>query len=330
MKPVIPIVLFAYARPDYLRRTLACLHEEQVPLIYAFSDAPKTPEVADNVKEVRRILHEIDWCEVQIVERSENFGLGWSILSGVAEVLARHNAIIVFEDDLLCIPGTYAYLCAALDHYENDENVMSVTGWTHPLTTPSTVVDQPYFDGRTECYVWGTWRRAWWGMDRDALSLLQECEKQGIDIYRYGADLVKMAQLEKKKNIWAVRFSYLHILRQGICLRPPYSLVQHIGYDVDSANIKSLQEYKWHVELPPACPPIPSEWPIARENPECSILWQRECGTKPSIEQRPKSKRNYFAAWVKYFSQKQVKDNALAEGDKTDDQMASNKNRPPG
>lgn len=281
----IPVVLFAYARPDHLRRTLACLRENQVPLIYAFADGPKTPEVVERVNEVRQILHEIDWCEVQLAERAENLGLGKSILTGVTEVFQKHESIIVFEDDLTCVPGTYQYLCAGLRQYKDDPRVMSITGWTHPRVTPSTVTDQPYFDGRTDCLVWGTWRRAWQGMEQDSLAMMNVCEKRGLDIYRYGADLVEMAKIEKARNIWAVRFSFLHILNKGICLRPPYSLVEHIGYGTLSGNVSTREGYTWYVPLPEVCPPIPPIWPEAVENPECPRLWQRECGIRP--EARP-------------------------------------------
>jgi hypothetical protein len=281
MTSVIPLVLFAYARPDYLKRTLESLKENRVPLIYAFSDAPKTPDIESRVQEVRKILHGIDWCEIHIVEREENLGLGKSILAGVSEVLKEHDSTLVFEDDLICVPGTYDYLCAALHHYQNDSNVMSVTGWTHPRVTPTSVKDQPYFDGRTDCLVWGTWKRAWEGMEQDSLTMIEGCKQKGIDVYRYGADLVEMANGEKIRNIWAVRFSYLHILNQGVCLRPPYSLVQHIGYDPDSVNVKIFQDYIWHVELPERCPPIPHKWPDPVENLECPALWQKACGTRP-------------------------------------------------
>ncbi|MBM3145510.1 MAG: hypothetical protein FJ010_11175, partial [Chloroflexi bacterium] len=86
MKSMIPIVLFAYARPEHLRRTLACLRENHVPLIYAFSDGPKSPEVKTRVRAVREMLRQVDWCEIQVVEREENLGLGKSILAGVNEI----------------------------------------------------------------------------------------------------------------------------------------------------------------------------------------------------------------------------------------------------
>jgi len=57
MSETIPIILFAYTRPDHLRRTLACLRENQVPLIYAFSDGPRTPDKAPLVAQVRDILY---------------------------------------------------------------------------------------------------------------------------------------------------------------------------------------------------------------------------------------------------------------------------------
>jgi len=308
MNSPIPVILFAYTRIDLLQQTLECLRVDQVPLIYAFSDGPKTPADAENVNLVRQILRKIDWCELHLVERDQNYGLGKSIMDGVTQILDKHETAIIFEDDLLCVPGTYKYLCAALDRYKNDVQVMSVTGWAHPLTTPSNIVDQPYFDGRTECYVWGTWRRAWQGMDQDALTLIDECERRGIDIYRYGADLVKMANLEKARNLWAVRFSYLHILKQGLCLRPPYSIVQHLGYGDESANVKNLKGYKWHVELPEVCPAIPAVWPVAQENPECPVLWQRENKGRPAVPKKTSAPRKSLirklAGMIKMIFQK--------------------------
>lgn len=284
MSEVIPVALFAYARPDHLRRTLDSLRANQVPLIYAFSDGPRTPDKRPAVAEVRKILCAIDWCEVILVEREENWGLGHSILAGVTDVLDKHDAVIVFEDDLICVTGTYQYLCAALHHYRNHPSVMSVTGWTHPCVTPNDVVDQPYFDGRAECWVWGTWARAWYRMQRDAKTLMQECMAQGIDIYRYGTDLPRMAEAETQQNIWAVRWLYLHILRRGLCLRPPYSMVEHIGFDALATN--TADGSRWSNPPLQACPPLPREWPAPKENPQCAVLWQGICGARSGWPRR--------------------------------------------
>ncbi len=269
----IPVVLFAYNRPGHLRRTLEHLRANHVPLLYAFSDGARTVEHEPAVAEVRGILRSIDWCELVLVERSENLGLGASIRTGVSDVLRRHTALIVFEDDLIAVPGTYEYLCAALHYYQDAERVMSVTGWTHPRVTPPDVGNNPYFDGRGECLVWGTWARAWQGMERTALELMQACRARGIDIRRYGDDLPKMAHEEQQRNIWAVRWLYLHLLQGALCLRPSHSLVEHIGFDAQATNAKHGSI--WVNPPLPARAPMPQHWPAPVEHPAVARLWRR-------------------------------------------------------
>ena len=285
MKPAIPVVLFAYSRPDHLTRTLESLRSNEVPLIYAFSDGPKTPKQAGDVAKVREILRNVDWCAIDLCLREENLGLGRSVLTGVSAVLKKHDSAIVFEDDLICVPGTYAYLTAALEHYESEPVVMSVTGWTHPLVTPKNVVDQPYFDGHGESWVWGTWKRAWKGMEKDAKTLMGECRDKGIDVYRYGDALAAMAEEETKRNIWAIRFIYLQILKEGLCLRPPHSMVEHTGFDEMATN--ASDGTIWSNPPLKACPPIPERWPPPIEHPECRPLWRSAWAMpKPSVPKR--------------------------------------------
>jgi len=281
---MIPVILFAYDRPGHLRRTLDCLRENRVPLICAFSDGAKMPDREPAVAEVRDILRSIDWCEMVLCERDTNLGLGRSVLAGVTEVLSRHEAAIIFEDDHVCVPGAYDYLCAALEHYRDDDRVMSVTGWTHPLITPEDITDRPYFDGRAECWVWGTWAGAWRGMDVDAETLMGQCRDRGIDIYKYGADLVDMAQAEREQNIWAVRLLYAHILKKKLCLRPPWSMVENIGMDPAATNTRTDSWLK-NPPLRP-CPPVPEQWPEPAEHPDCADLWRRQCGARPPLLRR--------------------------------------------
>jgi hypothetical protein len=284
--PTVPVALFAYARPDHLQATLASLQNNHVPLIYAFSDSPRTTDKHAAVAEVRAILRGIDWCEVILKEHDTNLGVGRSILSGVTSVLARHDMALIFEDDLICVSGAYRYLSEALYHYRDDPAVMSVTGWTHPRITPGDVERNPYFDGRAECLVWGTWARAWHGMDRPAVRLMRTCAAQGLDIYRYGADLPRMALEEQQRNIWAVRWLYLHILQGGLCLRPPHSMVEHIGFDLQATNAPDGTVWA-NPALRPS-PPLPVVWPAPREHEACAHLWQAVLGSRPGTA-RPRT-----------------------------------------
>lgn len=291
----IPVVLLAYARPDHLARVLGCLRENRVPLIYAFADGAKGGADAAAVGDVRALLRAIDWCEVRRMEREENFGLGRNVLAGVTEVAAAHEAFIVWEDDLICVPGTYAWLCAALRRYATAERVMSVSAWNHPRVTPADIDERPYFDARADCWVWGGYARSWRGMDQPAAEKLAAVAAGGQAADAYGADLPRMARDETRKNIWAVRWLYHHLQQGGLCLRPPWSMVEHIGFDAGATNAGETMGW----ENPPlqAAPPLPPVWPDAGEHPECRRLWQAAgAGPRTGVARLKRLARKFLPA----------------------------------
>lgn len=270
--PVIPVVIFAYARPDHLRQVLASLRENGVPMIEVFCDGAKGLADLTSVHAVRQLVHEIDWCDVQVHERPENLGLGRNVIAGVTEVARRHDAFIVWEDDLIGVPGTYAWMVEALRYYAADDRVMSLTAWTHPRVTPLDTGKAPYFDGRAECWVWGTWARAWRGMTtEDALRKREMARLRGIAGDAYGADLPAMAAREVTQNIWAVRWLYHHLQHGGLCVRPPWSMVEHIGFDATATNAQFA--HAWANPPLREAPPIPAQWPAPVEHPRCRALW---------------------------------------------------------
>jgi hypothetical protein len=269
----IPVVLFAYARRAHLARVLADLRENGVPLLYVFADGAKGAADAADVAATRALLRGIDWTEVRLVERPQNLGLGRNVLAGVSEVATRHEAFVVWEDDLICVPGTYAWLVAALQNYAADPRVMSVTAWTHPRVTPPDVGERPYFDGRAECWVWGTWSRAWRGMaEETAREKLAAAAARGVPAGAYGADLPLMAEAEQKQNIWAVRWLYHHLQHGGLSVRPPWSMVEHEGFDASATNAAGAGTWA----NPPlrTAPPVPAVWPEPREHADCRRLWR--------------------------------------------------------
>ncbi len=271
--PPIPVILFAYARPVHLGRTLACLRENRVPLLHVFSDGPKGGHDAAAVAEVRAMLRTIDRCECRVVERPANLGLGRNVLAGVSEVAEQHDAFLVWEDDLIGVPGTYAWMCAALERYAGDERVRSVSAWTHPRVTPADIGDAPYFDARADCWVWGTWARGWRGMTEEtALEKMAVAVARGVPADAYGADLAPMARAEARKNIWAVRWLYHHFAHGGLCVRPPWSMVEHIGFDAGATNAAAATDWA-NPPLRPA-PPVPAHWPEPVEHPGCRALWR--------------------------------------------------------
>lgn len=268
-----PVVLFAFRRADMLARTLDGLRANGVSHIIAFSDGPRTPDDAAGVAEVRALLRGVDWATVELVERDRNLGLGMSLLDGVTAALARHDAVIVCEDDLVAVPGTVAWMAAALERYRTDARVASVSSWTHPRVTPSDIGERPFFSARVNTLFWGTWARAWRGMERGtAAERLAAYAGRGGDPAGYGADLPDMAAGERERNIWAVRWIAEHLATGSLSVCPPWTMVQHVGYDARATN--AVHDPVWYQPMPERAAPVPSSWPEPIEHPAVAGLWR--------------------------------------------------------
>lgn len=234
-----PIVLFAYNRPDHLRRTLAGLQtckQSCDSKLYVFSDAPRCPEHRQGVDEVRILLQSISgFSEVEVICRETNLGLGKSIIDGVSMVCARHGRVIVLEDDLVVAPGFLRYMNAALDRYADVPPVMQVSGYMFPVSTQLDC-EETFLCRMATSWGWATWSRAWTCFEPDAKKLLafmdNELMKVKFDLqgaYPYLRDLEACAN--GKLDVWGVRWYASMFLRNGLCLYPAKSLVHNIGLD---------------------------------------------------------------------------------------------------
>ena len=274
MSAIVPVALFAFRRADLLARTLAALHANGVKLIYAFADGARNAGDEAEVADVRRLLDSVAWAEMHVVKRERNIGLSASIISGISEVLALHDEIVVCEDDIEFAPGTYEYLVAALERYRNEPRVMCISGWTHPRMTPADAHVAPHFTGRFSCWGWGTWRRAWSGFgELSAIELRERCAARGIDIGTYGEDVAGAFVGSAERATWDYRFNLHMLLRDGLSLLPPRTMTAHIGYGERASNAGDGEGWEDHPEPPPA--PGAVQWPAVRENPLSAECWRR-------------------------------------------------------
>ena len=71
---------------------------------------------------------------VTVVEQSVNLGLARSIVTGVTDLVERYGRVIVLEDDVLPGPHFLQYMNAALEWYLNVSEVVSIHGYSYPLS----------------------------------------------------------------------------------------------------------------------------------------------------------------------------------------------------
>lgn len=237
-----PIVLFVYSRPAHTRRTVEALLKNELAKesdLTVYSDAPKRPEAAEAVQEVRNYIRTIKgFRSISIIERDKNWGLGNSIIDGVTSVMNEHGRVIVLEDDLVTSPHFLAHLNAALDHYENDPKAFSIGGYNFPEETmpiPRDYLWDTYAAFRCCSWGWATWIDRWkrvdWAMNYYDAFMLDRKAQESFD--RGGPDMTRLLRMQHERQIdsWAIRFCYAHHANSMHCIYPVKTLVMNIGLD---------------------------------------------------------------------------------------------------
>lgn len=244
-----PIVLFVYNRPWHTKQTVEPLLKNTLAdqsELFIFSDAPANAVAQEGVEQVRKYIKGIKgFKSVNIVERSENYGLAKSIITGVTEIISRAGKVIVLEDDLVTSPYFLQYMNDTLSHYEYCERVFHVAGYMYPVQNQE--LPEAFFLPITSCWGWGTWARAWRYFNNDGLMLSGSMTREKIrqlnfnNTYDYWAQF--LLNMEGKLTTWAI-FWYINIfLQNGLCLHPAASLVRNIGHDGSGAHHEEGSEY---------------------------------------------------------------------------------------
>lgn len=260
-----PVAVFVFTRPDPTAALLETLKgSEGAPRIhlFVFADGPRHAEDTRQTEATRQVVRDAlanhPFAEVTLVEAHSNQGLAASVIAGVSRILDQYPSAIVLEDDLEISPATIAYLAAALERYESDPRVFSVTAYSYPekvLRAADLPSGQDNFFLHRPCsWAWGTWRQPWqetqWeGAIYDdflATPRLQADFKKAC-----GHDVERMLrkQLAGKINSWAIRFTYAAFLNGGLVSYPNKSFVSNIGSRGDGTHRGNNAEWIEHETL---------------------------------------------------------------------------------
>ena len=266
MPNLAPIAIFAYKRPEHLRRTLESLRrcaEFAGSKVIVFGDGPKATDDLGEVDATREIARVQLGPQAEYHFRDTNAGLAASIIGGVSEITRRFGRVIVLEDDLDLSPNFLSYVNAALDRYEDDSRVYQISGQlfeTPEFIERKSAVFLPF----TTSWGWGTWRRAWDRFDPSAVgweklradrSLRRRFNLDGS----YDFSTMLERQMAHLGDSWAIRWYWSVFRNDGLVCFPPTSLVQNTGLDGSGTHGRGLlRRFKNrggareidHIELP--------------------------------------------------------------------------------
>lgn len=260
MNTLAPIVLFVYNRPWHTRETLEALSKNILAdesKLYIYADGPKenaTEEQLQKIKEVRILIREKKWCrEVEIIEREKNMGVDSSIITGITDIVNRFEKIIVLEDDLITSVGFLKYMNEALTLYEQDNEVMVVSGYNFP--TRNNLPETFFLYGGTNPWGWGTWKRSWINFIPDSKYLYNNITRlsaQRVRQFNFNNSFDYLGMLrhsiDSENKPYDIRWYASVFLNEGFGLWPAKSLVQNIGHDNSGIHCNATNIY-YHNDL---------------------------------------------------------------------------------
>jgi len=235
-----PIALFAFNRPEHLRRTLAALAANDLAAesdLTIFCDGPRREEEKTLTDEVRIVARTaIGFRSIDVVEREKNFGCANSVISGLEHMFTRHERLVVIEDDILCSPNTLRFLNIGLGKYADEPIVFNIAAWSPPpglMRLPKTYPYDAYFIPRSNVWGWASWRDRWEKIDwRIAdYAIFNETACLGHAFNNGGRDLARMlrAQMEGRIDAWDIRMEYARFKHGCLGLNPVISYTTNIG-----------------------------------------------------------------------------------------------------
>jgi hypothetical protein len=233
-----PIAFFAYKRPEHTQRALEALMQNEgadQSELFIFCEGPKRPEDQEAIQQVRDLARSKQWCgSVQIIERETNLGCANSIIAGVTELCEQYARVIVIEDDLVISPFFLDYMNQALGVYENNNQVMQISGYAFPINLATE--QETIFLPSASAWGWATWQRAWKqfdpGMSGYAALKANKELRHKFDVngsFYYFSMLEE--QISGKIDAWDIRWYLAIFMLGGLVLYPTHSLVSNIGFD---------------------------------------------------------------------------------------------------
>ena len=256
-----PILLFVYKRLWHTQQTIQALIKNDLAArskLIIFSDGPKRESDITHVEQVRNYIKTIAGFEsIEIIESPSNKGLANSIIDGVTQSLMKYDSVIVIEDDLVTSPYFLSYMNQGLALYENDEAVISIHGYSYPV---SGRLPQSFFIRGADCWGWATWRRAWSLFEKDGKTLLHQLQEGKLAYeFDYGNTypFLQMLkdQIQRKNDSWAIRWNASAFLKNKLTLYPGVSFVQNIGFD-SSGTHSNIADKVYESQLQSSSPEL--------------------------------------------------------------------------
>lgn len=246
-----PIIIPTLCRYDHLVRLMESLKKNtwaKYTDIYIGLDYPPSEQYVDGYQKICNYL-ERDFPEfacVRIIKRTNNLGSFYNCESIINEVLNKYDRFIRTDDDAEFSPNFIEYMDKCLMKYQDDPNVIAVTGYSYPIewhTSEGATILKENFS----CPMWGTgfWRDKYKivydyifkdkGLGRDADYIVNSgCMNKMLNVAKY--EFVNLCLSPEFKDTLAAKMSDIAVRmytasHEKYIIVPVTSKVRNWGFD---------------------------------------------------------------------------------------------------
>ncbi|RZK22689.1 MAG: hypothetical protein EOO43_09340 [Flavobacterium sp.] len=192
IKEYAPVLIITLNRFEKLKLCVESLRDnhlaKQTDLFIAL-DYPSKPEHFPGYEKIVDFLEGLNgFNSINIIKRSENFGIVKNYLTAKNELFEKYDAVIFSEDDNEFSTDFLNFMNKCLRQYKDDRTIFSISGYNYPVIMPSNYNLQVYKWVGHSAWGFGIWKDRWENISWDEqkiASVTKKFLKQYSRVYDY-------------------------------------------------------------------------------------------------------------------------------------------------
>jgi hypothetical protein len=257
-----PILFLTYKRFHTSIRVFNSIKKIKPNKLYFASNAPQNDREKAAVQKVRDIIKKINWrCKLVTIFYSKHMPVKESIPTSINFFFKKEKQGIILEDDILPSKNFYFFCQKMLKIYKNNKKINCISGNRFLKRKKNSL--NIYFSKYHNIWGWATWRTRWKNYDPHIKfwPKFQKTKKfknlnENIYEFAYWKNIFDKTY-KGKINTWDYQLQACAWYNNQLCIIPPVSLTQNIGFGRDAEHtiarnkfIKKRKENKINFTFP--------------------------------------------------------------------------------
>lgn len=162
---IVPVMIVTLCRYEHFVRCVQSLKRNELAKkteLYIGLDYPLKQNHWEGYRKICSYLDKgIDgFKDVHVIKHERNLGPTENYKAVRSEIYRKHDGYIYMEDDNEVSSNFLEYINQCMNYYENDANVLAVSGYMYPVDTTGMKGNVIALDTYFSCFGYGVYRRA--------------------------------------------------------------------------------------------------------------------------------------------------------------------------